>query len=233
MSTRTRGRESARRRGSILVAVGVVWALAFAGVACATSDVTLGSVTDDGGNKLNGEGGAQDEPDVSTSDAGPDSLPPPRECSDQNFCHTNVPEGATLTSVWGDGAGVVWSVSAQGTIYRWDGFQWKVHHVVAAAAGAAELTTIWGSSATDVWVAGSTGLLHGTGTSAATLSFAPVTDLPGNPDVPLASVWGSGPDNIWAVGYAQDEETACAPRARRALRGRVGGVDRNIDQRPS
>jgi hypothetical protein len=214
MSTRTEGRESAARsRGTILVALGVGAALALAGVACATSDAAVTS-TEDGGTKLTGEAGPQDEVDASAEDAAPDSLPPPRECSDQNFCHTNIPEGVTLTSVWGDGAGVVWSVSAQGTIYRWDGSQWKVHQQVAADAGAAVLTTVWGSGPTDVWVAGSTGLLHGTGGSAATLSFAPVTGLPGNPDIPLSSIWGSGADNVWAVGYAQDPSS-------HALSGRV------------
>ena len=154
----------------------------------------------DAENKLTGDAGPANEVDA-TDDAGEEaSLPTPRQCSDQNFCHTDIPEDATLTSVWGDGSGVVWSVSAQGKIFRWDGSQWKVHQELADAT----LVSVWGSGATDVWIAGSTGLLHGTGSSSATLAFAPVADLPGNPDVALSSVWGSGPNDIWAVGGAQD-----------------------------
>lgn len=198
------------RRRSILAIVAGLSALAFAGAACATSDVAIGSVGDDDGTKLGGDGGGSAD-DAGAVDAGAEaSLPPPRACSDQNFCHTPVPAAATLTSVWGDGAGAVWSVSAQGTIYRWDGAEWKVHHELTGAV----LTAVWGSGPTDVWVAGSKGLLHGTGASAATLVFVPVADLPGNPDVPLTSLWGSGPDDIWAVGYGQDPSTS-------ALLGRV------------
>ena len=190
---------SARHRGSVLASVAIVSAIALAGAACATADVPIGTVEDDDGENKLGDGDGGELPDVAAIDGGQEaSLPPPRACSDQSFCHTDIPEGATLTSVWGDDSGVVWSVSAQGTIYRWDGAHWNVHHEVPGAA----FTTVWGSSATEVWAAGSKGLLRGTGSSAATLTFAPVSDLPGNPDVVLTSIWGSGPNDIWAVGGA-------------------------------
>ncbi len=200
-----------RFRGSLLVAVGLLSALALSGAACATTDVPVGTIDDGDGNKLTGDAGPATEPDATGDDAGQEaSLPPTRTCSDQGFCHTDIPEEATLTSVWGDGAGVVWSVSAQGTIYRWDGAHWNVHQEIAGA----ELSVVWGSSATDVWVAGSKGLLHGTGSSAATLSFAPLADLPGDPSIALTSIWGSGANDIWAVGWAQDPSS-------HALSGRV------------
>ena len=195
---------NARRRGTVLAAALVFSALGFGGAACATSDIPIGTVEDDEDNKLGGDGGVDGEAVVPHDDAGEEaSLPPPRTCSDQSFCHTDIPEGALLTSVWGDGAGVVWSVSVQGTIYRWDGAHWNVHQEVEGA----ELTTVWGSGPTDVWVAGSKGLFHGTGASATALVFEPVADLPGNADVALSSVWGSGPDDIWAVGFYQDSST--------------------------
>ena len=51
----------------------------------------------------------------------------PRECSDDGFCHTALPKGQTLRAVWGDGQGVVWAVSGQGAILRWDQTEWKIH----------------------------------------------------------------------------------------------------------
>ncbi|MBX3252334.1 MAG: hypothetical protein KF901_34490, partial [Myxococcales bacterium] len=65
---------------------------------------------------------------------------------------------------------------------------------------------IWGSSATDVWMVvdnsatnpweqGMT--LHGTGPSAAELSFTPVDSRSA---VGLNAVWGSSANDVWAVG---------------------------------
>lgn len=116
-------------------------------------------------------------------------------CSAGGFCHTVLPPGQNLRGVWGDGQGIVWAVSLEGTILRWDGSSWNIHHQHQAAA-----FSVWGSGPTDVWVSTASGVLRGTGASSAALVFAAVNDLPGDVDVPVKSIWGTGPDDIWAVG---------------------------------
>jgi hypothetical protein len=191
-----------RRRGIALTILGIGTAFVFAGAtaACSTS-ADVGAMSDGGETKIENEGGLAADTDATPADAGTDvTLPPPRECSDQNFCHTDIPEDAVLYGIWGDGAGVVWTVSEAGAIYRWDGAHWQVHQQIAET----ELYAVWGSGPTDVWVAASSGLLHGTGASPQTLSFAPVADLPGLDTVPITSIWGTSADDFWAVGGAQD-----------------------------
>jgi hypothetical protein len=142
---------------------------------------------------------APDAPDAG-SDASLDAdvTQPKRTCTDEGWCHTVVPDDQTLRSVWGDGQGTVWTVSEKGNILRWDGAAWVQSH----AAGV-PLYAIWGSSPTDLWAGGgatSTGtalpgtLLHGTGTSASTITWtavpAPVT---------VRSIWGTSANDVWAA----------------------------------
>jgi hypothetical protein len=104
-----------------------------------------------------------------------------------------VPADQTLRGVWGDGAGIVWAVTTQGNVLRWNGAAWTMH---ASLAG--ELYAIWGSSPTDLWIGGQNGLYHGVGTSSSTLAFT-ATSTPGAP-IPITSVWGTGVNDVWAVG---------------------------------
>ncbi len=127
-------------------------------------------------------------------------------CSFDGFCYTALPAGTILRGVWGDGLGVVWAVSQQGSILRWGGTSWTVVH---SSAGA--LFTIWGSGPTDVWAGGEGRLLHGTGASSSTLVWN-VEVLPGDPTLPIRSLWGTGPNDLWAVGG-----TAQMPRIGQAL----------------
>lgn len=144
-------------------------------------------------------------PAVSTDDAGdaesettsPDAAR--RVCSDQNFCHTELPKKTVLRSVWGDGAGTVWAVSDTGSILRWDGSAWNVH----ATDKTAKYFAVWGSGPTDVWVGGSSGVLHGTGASPASLAFSPV-EAPGDSTIPINAIWGFGADDVWAVGGSEN-----------------------------
>jgi len=115
-----------------------------------------------------------------------------KPCTVHGWCHTDVPENETLRGVWGDGTGVVWTVSEEGDILRWDGTAWSTVYT-----GAGKLFTIWGSGPTDIWVGGTNGLFHGTGATSATLSWTPVA-VEGN--VPILSVWGSSASDVWAVG---------------------------------
>ncbi len=125
-----------------------------------------------------------------------------KRCSDHGFCRTNLPPGEhTFEGVWGDGTGVVWAVTAEGNVLRWDGTVWKIH-----ASNLGPLVAIWGSGPTDVWIGGDEGIRHGTGTSSATLSFVEVP-VAGEP-ARIASIWGlSATNEVWAAGSADDPDT--------------------------
>ncbi len=194
-------------------ATGLLLVLAAAGfgalVACADSELTPESNDSndvDGGSVTTLPEAASpsiEDADVPDGDASapkdadvPDG--PQRICSDDNFCHTVLPGKHVLKGVWGDGQGIVWSISAGGSVLRWDGSAWSEH-----ASGLSALATIWGSGPTDLWLLATNGTVyHGTGASSAEVTFSPVT-LPGDPSVPIKCIWGSGPDDIWAVGGKQ------------------------------
>jgi hypothetical protein len=127
--------------------------------------------------------------DVDAGDAGDSS--PPRTCTDEGWCHTQVPDAQTLRDVWGDGNGVVWTVSTAGNVLYWDGVAWAQSY----AAGT-PLYAVWGSSPTDLWAGGDGGLFHGTGASPATMAWTPVSV-----GAPIRSIWGTSATDIWATGY--------------------------------
>ena len=145
------------------------------------------------------DGGTMPEVDASREDTGTppddDDAAPPRECSDDGFCHTVLPKNQLLRSVWGDGAGTVWTVSEQGFVLRWDGSKWNTQ-----ADRLGYLTTVWGTSPTDVWVGGLDGLFHGTGASPDKLTFVETPDIVGE----IVSIWGQSPTDVWAVLAAPD-----------------------------
>ncbi len=178
---------------------GAATAAVLVGAACADSN-TLGSIVDP-------------EPDGSTSlPPGPDDASPPvpdasrdaptdaqpRMCSDDDFCHTVLPDNQTLQAVWSDGAGIAWAGTKFGAILRFDGTEWKIH-----ASGLGEINAIWGSSPTEIWVAGASGVHHGTGATSAAVTF---TNTPLEPDaeVHITSIWGSSANDVWAVGARTD-----------------------------
>ena len=157
--------------------------------ACADSEDTGGAIVEDGGAPEappDVDGGA-DAADAEEGDAAV------RTCSDQGFCHVVVPPNETLRDVWGDGT-TVWAVSEQGHVLRWDGQKWGVHTKKLGA-----LYAIWGSGPTDIWIGGARGLYHGSGASSQAIVFEPV-DAPGDPEIPILSIWGTGPDDVLAVG---------------------------------
>jgi hypothetical protein len=114
-----------------------------------------------------------------------------------------VPPGtaAGLLGVWGSAKNDVWAVGRAGTILHWNGTAWSP----VESGTTYTLNAVWGSRATDVWAVGgwaaesfigrhTTGqvILHWNGTA-----WSPV---PRGSDALLAGVWGSGPDDVWAVG---------------------------------
>ena len=122
----------------------------------------------------------------------------PEICSEDDFCHSAVVPGTHFRSVWGDGTGVLWAVTLEQDVLRWDGASWNVHYHSDSA-----ISAIWGSGPTDLWVVAGTGLIRGTGDSSAQVTFAPVTSyLPGDQAASIQAVWGTGPLDVWAVGGA-------------------------------
>ncbi len=183
-----------------LFAVGIVL------VACADSDATDPNETDGGAATTLPEASAPDDAGADDMDAKADASndaetdAAPRVCSDDGFCHSVLPGDHGLRGVWGDGQGIVWAVSAGGSVLRWDGNAWTEH-----TTGLAPLASIWGSGPTDLWLVASDGTVyHGTGASSAEVAFAPVT-LPGDAQIAIKSIGGTGPNDVWAVGGFKDD----------------------------
>ncbi len=178
--------------------------------ACAGGDEEAARPDDDDAGEVppppTGSDSGDIDEDASTEDAGTtdvrdggDASAPRKTCTVDDWCHTDLPDKPTLRGVWGDGEGVVWSVTEQGAILRWDGSAWSV-----AFSTTGTLRTIWGSGPTDIWVGGEGGLFHGQGPSSAALSW---TQVPTPNAVPILSIWGSGPSDVWAVGNKSRTES--------------------------
>lgn len=175
-------------------ALALATAVAGFGVACAeTDEPAQPAIVPDGSTLPSQDSG----PAVDAADAADvvvEAAPPP-PCSSQGFCPKELPgDQQTLRSVWGDGAGVAWTVGDEGNILRWDGTAWKVH-----ASGLGKLRTVWGAGATDVWVGGEQGLFHGTGATSATIVFTKIA-APGGAPMQITSLWGLGANDLWVVG---------------------------------
>jgi len=114
---------------------------------------------------------------------------------------TSVP-AETLWGLWGSGPDDVWAVGDAGTTLHWNGFAWSTGVSITGAS----LNRVWGSGPDDVWAVGSnitasivpnwdgTGTaLHWDGTAWSSVAgpFA---------NIALIGVWGSGSDDVWAVG---------------------------------
>lgn len=163
--------------------------------ACADSEST-GAPTDtaDGSALPPGDDAAVEQP---PADAGveADVVTPPKVCSDSKLCHLPLPVKGNLVGVWGDGAGVAWAVSKEGTILKLEPTGWKVH---ATDLGA--LVAIWGSGPTDIWVGGEKGVYHSTGGA-----FTAST-LPGAFPTKITSLSGTAANDVWATGDTENAD---------------------------
>jgi len=175
-------------------------------VACASSEEPAAPLNDDASVAIATDASHDDSSLVvddsgSTADAGLDVDAAPPVCTTEGWCHTVVPRGQTFVDVWGDGTGKVWAISqgqssGEGKIFFWDGAAWTLSY-----AATADLYALWGNSPTDLWVGTSKGLLHGTGPSATAITWTEAT-LPvvNGTNLYVRSIWGSGPNDTWAVG---------------------------------
>ena len=163
-------------------------------VACDGSDETVRGHDDDAGSDAAVPPDASDD-DAADADADAEA---PEPCTEDGFCHTELPGELVLRDVWGDGTGIVWAVSEGGDILRWDGSAWTIQH-----SEPGELFAIWGGSPTDVWAGGERRLFHGEGASSNALVWTHV-DVPGLDGIPITSIWGSSSSDVWAVAGRSD-----------------------------
>lgn len=201
-----------RRRGTrVLITL-------LAGLAAAATLVTACAEGEEPAAPSNEDGGILPEtapPVEASADGGSDADAIARACSDQGFCHTALPRSETLRAVWGS-AGVVWAVSEEGDVLRWDGNAWMVH-----AYGLGPLYAVWGSGASDLWIGGENGLYHGTGATPAAVVFDAVT-TPGDGSVAIRTIWGRTANDVWAAGGSGDETGVTVSRVLHFAPGDAG-----------
>ncbi len=122
-------------------------------------------------------------------------------------------DSTEYADVWGSGASDVYVVGhrlnaggdATGMIWHYDGGGWTA---TPLAGTDRRLTTVWGSGPGDVWALGrQTGasgdevvILHSTD-GGQSWSTSAVSGVPAG-EAHVLDAWGSGPGNVYAVGYA-------------------------------
>jgi hypothetical protein len=142
---------------------------------------------------------------------------PSQGCGQDSLQHWNgsawsIPySGPTFgfVDVWGSGPGDVWAVgnpSNTGAFFlHSDGSGWSI---VSRADLSYAANSVWGSGPNDVWTVGSGGLVGaeaGPASPTGTIlnwngsNWSPVVM---NSAIRFEGVWGSGPNDVWAVGSA-------------------------------
>jgi hypothetical protein len=118
------------------------------------------------------------------------------------------PSGTTqdlIGTVWGTGPADVWAVGAAGTVAHWNGSVWSASRVDNFPV----LFGVWGSGPNDVWAVGVSvpppgvvapdqHIAHWDG-SAWSATASGTQGVFGAWEA-LFGVWGSGPNDVWAVG---------------------------------
>ena len=61
-----------------------------------------------------------------------------------------LPQGNSLTAVWGTDANNVWAVGVKGTMLHWNGSAWRVSDTGTTQM----LKDVWGADANNVWAVG-------------------------------------------------------------------------------
>jgi hypothetical protein len=129
------------------------------------------------------------------------------KCGSFGWTNWSIPAASSLTGVW---ASSPYDVYVVGTgILHWDGSNWSTAMMEKAFAD------VWGSGSTDVYAVGSGVLAHWDGASWGTWDGSRwITWGPGGPanagpaggpgSGSFESVWGSGPDDVYAVGSGWD-----------------------------
>jgi hypothetical protein len=115
-----------------------------------------------------------------------------------------APTPQDLSAAWGSSSSDVWAVGDAGAIVHWDGSRWSGTGTTKTKA----LGGVWGSGPDDVWAVGDNppdgSAVHWDGHAWSESLVRPAPLLVGANQGPaaehLSAVWGSGPDDVWAVG---------------------------------
>jgi hypothetical protein len=124
-------------------------------------------------------------------------------CDGDDWCWVRPsPQGNNLRAVWADAPDDVWAVGDRGTTLHFDGATWHVMSPPAGAAGGA----VWASGPTNAWV-----VFESSAEDPRTIvdrwDGQQWTEwiTPGGGLLFRASIWGTGPDDVWLV--ATDSKT--------------------------
>jgi hypothetical protein len=114
-----------------------------------------------------------------------------------------TPTTEGLRDVWGSSGSDVFAVGTNGTILHYDGSAWAVM-TTPEALESCSITGVWGSSSDHVFATfggntGCGGVLQYNGSLWSVVLETPVQDQ--DYFSPMNHVWGSGPDDVYAVGY--------------------------------
>ncbi len=112
-----------------------------------------------------------------------------------------------IDHVWGSGPNDVWFVGQGGAVH-WNGSAWSTLSIEPPAGLAyAGLTYVWGSGSSDVWALGrdlvGPIVYHWNGTKWSNQPLVPSVLPPaatGTYGADLVAIWGTGPNDVWAVG---------------------------------
>jgi len=113
----------------------------------------------------------------------------------------NIPF-TTLQRIWGSSSQDVWAIGPGGdkdkTIFHFDGVRWSCDGISRPLAP----TSLYGFSPNDVWIGGRGGeIWHFDGLN---WSKFFTMNIPSYNFYGFESIWGDYPDNVYAVGYAED-----------------------------
>jgi hypothetical protein len=107
------------------------------------------------------------------------------QLTDAGWTSWNTADNRAVTALFGSGPSDVWGIDAlSGYSGHYDGVGWT--HVGACTGNA-----LWQSDTTHVWTAEASGIGAGTQPCGAGELTSPSA---------LRGIWGSGPDDVWAVG---------------------------------
>ena len=150
-----------------------------------------------------GSGGSAGRGATGATDSPPPPLPAPAAsiapgtmCQGNGWCWYNpLPSGALWASVAGAGQTDLWVGGESPDVLRFDGARWSaVRTPLSSTSG------IWAASRDDVWFAGgapsatNSTIAHWDGTAVTVSLESPVRGG-------FNAIWGSGPRDIYAVGY--------------------------------
>jgi hypothetical protein len=131
-----------------------------------------------------------------------EDIPPGRRDYIWTVDTLNIPF-TILESIWGSSPTNVWIVGPGGdldkTIYHYNGREWKNDGISRNI----NPRTIWGFSSSDIWIGGANTFWHFNGNSWKEHTSFTIPDFT---YCGIEDIWGDTPNNIYAVGYAKNNE---------------------------